>query len=305
MKSCTQYQTDFGTLTNDSSATNKANGLTLINDSTRLICSLADWPFLKGTYSLNRTSGTQDYVLPANTDRVISVQVTVGSYKFTPEYVTSREDWDRINQTTVPQSDYPMYYWVQGNTLSFWPIPATTTTGAFTVTVRKRVVDLSIENYSTGTVTVTNASTTVTGSGTSWTSAMAGRWLKITPTSTADASGDGMWYQISSVASTTSLTLVQPYGGATVSSGTTYTMGEMNLLPEAFQELPLHRAIYMYFTTTQPETPRAAAFKTMFDEGLARLKLDQSGRGITPVLNRGFMGGDISPNPNLFPTSMS
>jgi hypothetical protein len=78
--------------------------------------------------------------------------------------------------------------------------------------------------YNTGTATFTLASRTVTGSGTTWTTAMKGR--KIT-------GPDGAAYKIASVASTTSLVITQPYQGPT-SSGATYQIwkDEYRLYPE-------------------------------------------------------------------------
>jgi len=57
--------------------------------------------------------------------------------------------------------------------------------------------------YETGTVAVTKDSRTVTGTGTSWTSAMVGRYF--------NCSANEDWYKIIAVASTTSLTLDKPY----------------------------------------------------------------------------------------------
>lgn len=60
-----------------------------------------------------------------------------------------------------------------------------------------------------GTVSVTNGSATVTGSGTSWTSTMVGALFQV--------DGDANVYTIASVASATSLTLTANYSGATAS----------------------------------------------------------------------------------------
>jgi hypothetical protein len=72
--------------------------------------------------------------------------------------------------------------------------------------------------YRTGTVTVTNNSKTVTGSGTAWTSfttfALAGSGFR---------GPDGVMYEIESVGGPTSLTLVEPYFGAS-GSGKAYAL---------------------------------------------------------------------------------
>lgn len=68
--------------------------------------------------------------------------------------------------------------------------------------------------YNVGTIAVTNGSATVTGTGTAWTSAMAGRLLFIP--------GETVYYTISS-ASATSITLSENFAGSTA-SGLSYTI---------------------------------------------------------------------------------
>lgn len=72
-------------------------------------------------------------------------------------------------------------------------------------------------NYTTGTISVTNGSATVTGSGTSWstsTNAEAGEYIKLP---------DGKWYKITAIASNTSITVEVSYQGSTA-SGQTYVI---------------------------------------------------------------------------------
>jgi hypothetical protein len=62
--------------------------------------------------------------------------------------------------------------------------------------------------YKTGTISVTNGSQTVTGSGTAWTG-------EISPGDILTIVGDNVWYEVASVASDTSLTLSAVYAGTT------------------------------------------------------------------------------------------
>jgi len=82
---------------------------------------------------------------------------------------------------------------------------------------RYKIVDRG-EGYRMGTATFTQGSTTVTGSGTSWTSAMVGRYI-----SNRGADSDGKAYLITSVESPTSLTISTPYAG-TDSANTAYAI---------------------------------------------------------------------------------
>lgn len=72
-------------------------------------------------------------------------------------------------------------------------------------------------NYTTGTISVTNGSATVTGSGTTWsttTNAEAGEYIKLP---------DGKWYKVTAIGSNTSITIEISYQGSTL-SGQTYTI---------------------------------------------------------------------------------
>jgi hypothetical protein len=72
-------------------------------------------------------------------------------------------------------------------------------------------------NYTTGTISVTNGSATVTGSSTVWnttTNAAVGEYIKLP---------DGKWYMISAIASNTSLTIETTYQGSTLAAQT-YTI---------------------------------------------------------------------------------
>lgn len=84
--------------------------------------------------------------------------------------------------------------------------------------------------YSTGTVAVTNGSTALTGSGTTFTSAMTGRQIRI-----LDSDG-GPYYTVTYVGAT-SLTLDRAYQGATDASST-YELGQYYIeMPSDFDAL--------------------------------------------------------------------
>lgn len=73
----------------------------------------------------------------------------------------------------------------------------------------------TIDDYTTGTVTVTNGSRTVTGSGTTFTASMVGRKFRV--------GSENAFYYIESFTSTTVVTLRDIYQGTTQSAGT-YTI---------------------------------------------------------------------------------
>lgn len=303
MKTFSELRNLYGSLCNNTTSTNLTLGSQLINDAIRRILASFDWPFLVKSTTMSTSAGVQFYDLPFDYDRLINVDVTQGSTRYNPIQAPSQDFWDRLNMNTNVQSNIPTYFFIQSGRVGFYPIPSTTTSNAISVTYRQRVANLAVADYTTGNVSaVTNGATTVTGSGTSWTSAMAGRWISITQTDTAGQSGDGIWYQIASVASTTSLTLSKAYQGTTISGNTAYTIGQVSLLPEAHQDLPVYWAAYVYFSSVQPERNQSPLFKQMYDESFARLVRDYGMKTSNPVMDI----GEEYPyfNPNLAPTNI-
>ena len=148
------------------------------------------------------------------------------------------------------------------------------------------------------TVNASNGGTIVTGSGTTFVSDMGSglRWLQVTaPT------GDNQWYQIGSFIDTTHITLLNPYTGTSV-SGANYTIGEMPILPEDYQDLALYRALWIYFTSIVPDNSRSKLYKDMYEEGYAMLNQEYGQKNTSPVLT----DTDAAVyNPNLFVRSVS
>lgn len=78
----------------------------------------------------------------------------------------------------------------------------------------KQIKIVGSNAYTTGTVSISNNGTTVTGVGTSWlTNATAGQYIML----------DGIWYPIAAVSSDTSITISLPFAGVTL-SGASYTI---------------------------------------------------------------------------------
>jgi len=265
-KSYTTGRALAGTLTKNTATANLTYLDQVANDDYRRICALKDWPFLTRNRTISTTASTQFTTLPYDCDQVreISVIPTGSTIRYTPREATSRTEWDELNLRTYT-SDIPERFYVFAGQVGLWPTPASTGNTIY-VTQKTRVIDLSAADYTTGSITTsatTAGVTTLTGNGTIWSTSMVGRWIRITYTDAAAIRvGDGMWYEIASVPTTTTLTLVRTYGGTTIAAATAaYMIGQMPLLPEAFHDLPWLWAAGTYW---QKEGDKRAA--SYFDQ---------------------------------------
>jgi len=240
MRSFTNRQTEYGILTNNTTTANLALGSRLMNDADRYLINRFNLNEATDTTQVT-VAGQQNYKTPYNLNKLIDVYVTIGTIRYKLKEIPSRDIWDRINYIQY-QTNIPEYFFQYNNEVNIFPVPST---AGYTITqqYKRRFKDLSQADYTTGTLAVTNGSTTVTGTGATFVAGMVGRWLQV-----AAPSGDNEWYEIAGFTSTTVLTLKNAYQGATV-SGASYTIGEMSLLDEQFQNLPFYYAMMTYFSS--------------------------------------------------------
>ena len=304
MYSFTTQRTLYGNLSNDASAVNLTLGDILMNDSLRQILSGRRWKFLEKTKTLSTVASQQAYVLPSDFLWLDGLRVTIGTTVYRPIEIHSREQWDRINMFSGT-SDIPQYFFIFNGSLQLFPTPASSTANAITFVYVRRQKDLSVADYTTGNIlTATNGSAAIVGTGTTFTAAMVGRWLRITDSDTANK-GDGEWYQIASYTSATAITLETLYNGTSISSGTAaYAIGQVSLLPEAFQALPVYKALVHYFTSVKPDQLKSKLYNDMYVNLFSDMEASEAGKSNNNVLNRGIYYAPME-NPNNFPGVIS
>lgn len=290
MKTYTGLRNQYGKLTNNTSTANLTLGDELINDSLRYLTTKYFFNERTQVIPNGTVASQQAYNLPYNIKTLINAYITVGDIRYQLKEVPNRTFWDSLN--FVPYtSDIPQYYYIFNKKIYVFPTPASSS-NVFTIVYKIRLKDLSAADYSTGTVTFTNGDATVVGSGTAFTSAMVGRWIQ---------DDVGEWYEIASVTDGTNLELVNEYEGVT-NAGTATLIGDVPLLPEDYQDLPVYRACSIYYTSRVPDPERASLFKQLYNEGFERLDAEFGSKthsvAITPADTEVI-------NPNLFVRNLS
>lgn len=235
--------------------------------------------------------------LPYDIDLVESVTVKVSSQLHSPKPSPSAAHFDSLRYSPY-NSDIPQWWFVDEGKIALWP-QASTAGNVISIKGKIRVPDLGIADYTTGNIDiVTNNSNKITGAGApGWTKSMVGRWIRITHSNTDASSGDGEWYEIIAVESSTILYIGRPYGGRSLTTGAAaaYTIGQMPALPEAFQDLPEFYGAFRYWAKEKDE--RKIDFKTLYNEGVAELFKAYSVNDLSMVIDDGE--GDKIVNPNL------
>ncbi|GAB5432172.1 MAG: hypothetical protein EpisKO_15420 [Epibacterium sp.] len=141
---------------------------------------------------------------------------------------------------------------------------------------------------SSGTVSVTNGSTTVTGTGTSWFGAMQNGWGFVGP--------DGRVYEILTVDSADTITLKTPYQGSTAAAQAyaVFPTGSHNLdLTAALQQL-LSNYQGVYDTVGQGRFPGEVVFDADRDTGMGNPSANELGLKAGDVWQLLLKGGQAS-----------
>lgn len=283
----------YGILTSNIQSINLTTGDTLMANATRDLLAERNWDFLEQTFSIPSVSQQQFYNNLSNMDTIKSVISKIGTTQYYPKEVPSWGFWQSLNESTSYYSDISEW-WVQFNgQIGIWPTPSSTA-AAFTVTGEQKVIDLGVADYVTGTISgIVSNGTVVTGSGTTWSTAMAGRWIQIAKAS----GGDGMWYQIKSVSAPTGLTLVGGYNGLPIIAGSaTYTIGEASLIPEAYQMIPVLDAVMYYFQFIQPDENRASEAAGKRTNLYNKMVNKYGKKSTSPVIDYGQTNSMSNPN---------
>ena len=233
MQTFQQLYDRYQDIVKDTSTANVARGKEFINTLENNIIGDRPWYFLEKEREAKTVANQQDYRLPPDYGRFKNLKITVSSVIYNPTEVLSFEEWNYLNQTTTT-SDIPSKFFISDDYLKIYPTPASSNnTIGLTYTLTHK--EMSQADYTTGTISNTAGSRTVTGAGTTFTTAMQGRWIKIS----------GRWFELETYVSTTSFTLAK----ATITgcSGSDTHLGEMSILPGPFHDMLWKGAVALYF----------------------------------------------------------
>lgn len=136
----------------------------------------------------------------------------------------------------------------------------------------------------------------VTGSGTSWNASMVGYMFRMPYSSSANG-GDNFPYTINQVYNATILALNTSYAGTAISAGnSTYTIGQISIIPTAYQLIPSYRATERYYKVVKKDADLAKAFGDDADKLFAQMMADYGNKDTDPTVQDDFGTPMINPN---------
>lgn len=228
-----------------------------INEGCAMFLNRLGRKFNKEYLTANIVSGQQFYEFPSEVLRISEIKVLNGSYYYTPELVTSEEEWNNLTATSFSGA-YAIKYFIRGfNEVGLWPTPSAAVTSGLYISYEPQHVDLTQDDFITGTLTVTNGAVAITHSASGFTQNMVGRWLQVTDGS------DGKWYRITAFVSSSVMNLENYYEGIG-GSGQSFRIGEVAKIPNAYQDAPVYYALDRYYQL-QNDQRTAPLYQQRFD----------------------------------------
>lgn len=206
----------------------------------------------------NLVAGTQLYQLPEDALRIGTVIASDGTYNQPLEQIPDETTWRYL--TAFGTQGLPSHYFVRGfDEIGLYPTPSQSVTNGLEIVFEPKHTQLTEDDFTAGTTTVTAGNATITHSATGFTQNMVGRWFQVTDGT------DGRWYRIATFVSTSALTLENYYQGYS-GGGRSFRIGQVMDLPEEFLEGPVDYAIYRHYLRRGNRS--AADFKSLYEQAL-------------------------------------
>lgn len=235
------------------------------------------------------------YQSPIDSIRVMGMTALVTStFEPTVKEIRSEYQWRQITSVKTYDTNYPTYYYVLGkDEFQIWPTPSQNVANGIRFWYQPQDHDLSLDDVTSttaaATVTVTNGSATVTASASIFTAQQIG--LKFQLTGVTDLS----WYDIVDVPNGTTLTLKSAFVAASA-SGQAWRIGQSWIIPQEYQDAPMHYALANYFAS-RGNDQRSSYHTGIYDAMIVECQEDYSSSNMSAVIT----SDEMSYNPWFLP----
>lgn len=263
--------------TGDDSATTVRNVKRNINIANGKMLAAMGRHFTRASKKTNIVANQQYYQLPEDCIRVTSVWIEENNNKHDLTEIASEDEWNRISSNLVSTATYPDTYFVRGNDeVGIYPSPGSAITNGLVISYEANQTAMAVDDYTTGTVTATNGSATITGAGTTFSQSMVGRYLKV--------NNDGQWYKISAYVSSTAITLENYYDGIATGAGLAFTIGQAPNLPPQFHDSLADFALMRHYQRLKDKAIYRD-FKALWDEAILTARQQYGVKTSSAVVN--------------------
>jgi hypothetical protein len=218
-------------------------------------------------YTFSTTQSQTTYPFPPGLVTIEGGFITIGSVNYPLRPIESRLNIELLNAIQIQASALPQFYFVEQDSFQIWPIPQSTYTGTIYYHFRDR--NLSVADFTSGTITLTNGSAIITNSSALFTPAMVGRWFTVKDPTVV---GQGYWYRITGYTDTTHVTMGTNNGYAVEwanadATTTEFVIGETPELPEELHSVLAWGTAADFYAGMRKDAGNATLYDNLFWTG--------------------------------------
>ena len=238
-----KLKTKFQTMSGDDSAAALAQAEEDMNTGNALMHAALNNYFNRRSKAADIVADQQYYQLPADCVRVQGIDFLESTDHRRPlVQIRSEYAWRSLNSAATSGNTLTNWFQKGADEVGVFPIPSQAVTSGLIIYYDPKSYNFNQDDYTTGTVALTQGSTTVTGTDTAFTSSMVGWEFSVTDGS------DGYQYRVAAYVSGTEITLEEPFVGVS-GSGKTFLLGQAPTFPSEYHNVGLHYALGMFFQT--------------------------------------------------------
>jgi hypothetical protein len=275
--------------TRDDSGENTQRGIDKINAIQKMLCSSSNYHWLEDLYTVDTIAATGTFALPKDYRKMITVSQTYGTREYPITELPDPKAFNKLFYLSVIQSAFvAQYYHLRGSNLLIFPF-CSTSTDHIKMWYLKNPISMTQLDYNEGTISLTTATSAVTGVGTYWlANVVVGSSIIL----------NDIAYKITAVTSDTQLTISQLFQGATLTTQP-YSIGDVPTIPEPFTDILWIGAAREYWALYKKDEKQSALLADRFNEYESRLKENTSAKSVEDFISprKGMLW-----NPNMYPT---
>ena len=236
-----------------------------INEALTMYRSILRQYWTEETRNFTIQKNQTRYQLPEAAIRAAELVVFVDNIKYTVTPIFDDEEWDIRTAHKTSNNIPTMFRLVGKDEFEIYPVPSTTYEGGGKIKFQAKGKPLSVKDFDTGTVSITNGENEIEHSASGFTQQMVGRTLLI-PEDTSETNG----YKIIEFINSSRVKIENAYAGATDATAS-FIIGEVPNIPGEFHLSLLDRGIFRYFRSRK-DLNTAGTYKESFNEAVALAK---------------------------------
>lgn len=192
--------------------------------------------------------------------KLTSLTVNTGTYKPPLRIIESEDEWNRL-QAIPNVSGWPQAVFPRRDTYGIYPTPQVVY--IMTLTGLWIPLNMTVSDYATGTIALTNGSANIVGTGTTFTSNMVGQWIAVT-----DGNGfvTGNFYRVATYTDATHIAVDRNVIDTTA-SGQNFIIGQSPEIPEELHEFIPYRVGAAYYGLRRRNPEMAQSLLNYFYTG--------------------------------------